>query len=106
MKITEIKYIKSLVPNMSCGTGYSEPDKFHIICDNGFETDVWIDIWYRTEKDIPKCFKEGLGKYFENIENFNKAFEMYKSEIKKLKVVLGFGWIKIKKYKLKYNITL
>ena len=85
MKITEIKYIKSLVPNMSCGTGYSEPDKFHIICDNGFETDVCIDIYYRTEDDIPECFKEGLGKYFKNIENFNEAFEMYKSEIKKTK---------------------
>ena len=45
MKITLIKFIEHFRPNCSCGTGYSEPDKFHVICDTGFETDVWIDIY-------------------------------------------------------------
>ena len=39
MKITSIAFIKHLMPNCGSGTGYSEPDKFHVVCDTGYETD-------------------------------------------------------------------
>ena len=82
MKITKIEYIKTLKPNMSCGTGYSEPDKFHIICDTGYETDIWIDIWYLTEDSAEKEFVNSLKRKFGNIENIPEAFEMYKNTLK------------------------
>ena len=37
MKITDIKFIKRIVPQGSSGTGYSEPDVFEITFDNGFK---------------------------------------------------------------------
>lgn len=41
MKIVSIKYLETLIPNMSSGTGYSESDKFHIVCDeNLYANDI------------------------------------------------------------------
>lgn len=79
MKITSIKFIKHLRPNCSCGTGYSEPDKFHVTCDTGFETDIWVDIWYRSITSWGKEFYDGIYEVFPNgsISNFKEAFEMY-----------------------------
>jgi len=79
MKIIKITYIKTLVPNMSCGTGYSEPDKFHVICDTGFETDIWIDIWYRSTDDWKKEFYNRIYRIFsdDSVSNFEEAFIMY-----------------------------
>jgi len=79
MKITSITFIKHLMPNCSCGTGYSEPDKFHVICDTGFETDVWVDIWYRPMTAWRKEFYNGIYRTFPDgcVENFKEAFEMY-----------------------------
>ena len=82
MKITKIEYIKTLVPNMSCGTGYSEPDKFHITASTGYETDIWIDIWYLTEDSAERKFVESLNRYFDNVENIPEAFEMYKDALR------------------------
>ena len=82
MKITSIKFIEHFIPNCSCGTGYSEPDKFHVICDTGFETDVWIDIWYRN--DIHKAFNEDIYRVFpeNSIDNIDEVFNMYLKELK------------------------
>jgi hypothetical protein len=79
MKITSIKFIKHLTPNCSCGTGYSEPDKFHVTCDTGFETDVWIDIWYRPFTSYKKEFYDGIHDKFPegSVSNFKEAFGMY-----------------------------
>ena len=85
MKITKIEYIKTLIPNMSCGTGYSEPDKFHITCNTGYETDIWIDIWYLTEDSAERKFVESLNRYFDKVENIPEAFEMYKEALRKTK---------------------
>lgn len=83
MKIIKFKYIKTLRPNMSCGTGYSEPDKFHIICDNGYETDIWIDIWYLTEDNAEKEFVKSLNEKFgDSIDNIPEAFEIYKDALR------------------------
>ena len=93
MKITKIEYIKTLRPNMSCGTGYSEPDKFKITCDDNlykndiwhedsFEKEIWIDIWYLTEDSAEKEFVKSIKRNFGNIENFPEAFEMYKEALR------------------------
>jgi len=83
MKIKSFDYIKRDVPNMSCGTGYSEADHFHITCDNGFETNVTIDIWYLTEKSSEQEFVKVMHKTFGNeLENLPEAFEMYKQALR------------------------
>lgn len=83
MKITSITFIKHLRPNCSCGTGYSEPDKFHVTCDTGFETDVWVDIWYRPMTAWREEFYDGIYRVFPNdsVSNFKEAFEMYLDEL-------------------------
>jgi len=34
-KIVSFKKLEHIVPGSSCGTGYSEPDKFEVTLDNG-----------------------------------------------------------------------
>ncbi len=46
MKITSIKLDKHIIPEGSCGTGYSCPDKFTITTSNGNNIILYIDIWY------------------------------------------------------------
>ena len=83
MKIKSFDYIKRDVPNMSCGTGYSEADHFHITCDNGFETDVTIDIWYLTEESSKQEFITTMYETFgSKLENLPEAFEMYKQALR------------------------
>lgn len=82
MKINSFEYIKTNRPNMSCGTGYSEADHFHVVCDNGFETNVTIDIWYLPESLATLTFKEVMTLTFGNeLENLPEAFEMYKQAL-------------------------
>ena len=83
MKITKIEFIKHIVPMGSCGTGYSEPDKFHIYGDNGLETDILVDIWYKQEKYVKREFIKGLRLAgWDNCENIDEAFEMYVHALK------------------------
>ena len=78
MKIIKIEFIEHIVPNGSCGTGYSEPDKFHIYGDNGLETNILVDIWYKQEKYVKREFINGLRwAGWDNCENIDEAFEMY-----------------------------
>jgi hypothetical protein len=58
MLIKSIRYIGFLRPDVSCGTGYSEPDKFHVVYDTGLETDVWVDIWNLPEECVRSAFLE------------------------------------------------
>ena len=81
MKIVSIKLLEHIVPNCGSGTGFSEPDKFHITCDDGTERDVWIDIWCWPKNGIKKMFLEGIGEHFNGIKNIDEAWEMYVSEI-------------------------
>lgn len=92
MKILKIEYIKSFIPSGSCGTGYSEPDKFHIVCDKNLyendiwhedsnETDIWIDIWYLPENLVKGRFIKDIKKVLGDIENIDEAFELYKQAL-------------------------
>ena len=82
MKITKIEFVEHLMPNSTCSTGYSEPDKFHITASTGYETDIWIDIWYLTEDSAEKKFIESLNRYFDKVENIQEAFKMYKDALR------------------------
>ena len=83
MKITKIEFIEHIVPNRSCGTGYSEPDRFHIYGDNGLETNILVDIWYKQEKYVKREFINGLRwAGWDNCENIDEAFEMYVNSLK------------------------
>ena len=82
MKITDIKFIKRIVPQGSSGTGYSEPDVFKITFDNGFKTECLIDCWYRP--DDRQVFAEAIERLALNnmicIDNIEEAYQMYKDE--------------------------
>jgi hypothetical protein len=82
MKITDIKFIKRIVPNGSSGTGYSEPDVFEVTFDNGFKTECLIDCWYRP--DERKVFVEAICDLAMNkilfVDNIEEAYQMYKEE--------------------------
>lgn len=93
MKIVKIEFLEHLVPNCSCGTGYSEPDKFKITCDQNLyendiwhkdsnEKEIWIDIWYRTQDMIKPIFIKEIKEHIGDIENIDEAFEMYLKELK------------------------
>lgn len=82
MKITEFKFVEHIVPKGSCGTGYSEPDKFHVITDTGFETDIYVDIWYRPKESIYEEFLRAINRKFEKVDNLYEVWEMYKQEMK------------------------
>lgn len=82
MKITDIEFIKRIVPKGSSGTGYSEPDVFEITFDNGFKTECLIDCWYRP--DERQVFAEAIGNLAMNnvlfVNNIEEAYQMYKDE--------------------------
>lgn len=81
MLIKSVKYVDSLQPNGCSSTGYSEPDRFHVTCDNGVEKDVWIDIWYLPEESVKDAFIKGINVIFQDVTNIDEAFEMYKSAL-------------------------
>lgn len=82
MNITDIKFIRHIVPNGSSGTGYSEPDVFEVTFDNGFKTECLIDCWYRP--DDRQVFAEAIERLALNnmifIDNIEDAYQMYKDE--------------------------
>lgn len=82
MKITNIEFIRHIVPNGSSGTGYSEPDVFEITFDNGFKTKCLIDCWYRP--DDRQVFVEAICNLAMNnvlfVDNIEEAYQMYKEE--------------------------
>lgn len=82
MNITDIKFIKHIVPKGSSGTGYSEPDVFEITFDNGFKTKCLIDCWYRP--DDKEVFVEAISNLAMNnilfVDNIEEAYQMYKDE--------------------------
>lgn len=82
MNITDIKFIRHIVPKGSSGTGYSEPDVFEITFDNGFKTKCLIDCWYRP--DDRQVFAEAISNLaLDNmlfIDNIEEAYQMYKDE--------------------------
>ena len=92
-KIISFKKLEHVVPSGSCGTGYSEPDKFEVTLDNGKKYTVWIDVWYRTFDRFKEEFLYGMDhveeddgyhiiKVFDDY-NVDEAFEMYVDELLK-----------------------
>ena len=85
MKITKFEHIRHIVPDGSCGTGYSEPDEFEVEYETedevSFKT-ILIDIWYSPCDHIKEIFLQAMKHYFEEeIENLEEAFEMYTKQV-------------------------
>jgi len=82
MKVKSIQFLEHFTPNMSCGTGYSEPDTFEVTLDDDSVHKLVVDIWYRPDDYIYIEFKESFEKKFKNkCENFRDAYIMYVNEI-------------------------
>jgi len=82
MKVISIEYIDRIIPDMSCGTGYSEPDIFEVTFDDGTTENLMVDIWYLPLEFIREEFITSWGKKFEfDVDNLEEAFEMYVDEI-------------------------
>lgn len=87
VNITNIEFIEHIVPKGSCGTGYSEPDKFLIYFDNGQKKKLLVDIWYRDRKQLRGIFEKALIDQFQwhismpgdelYVENMYDAYKMY-----------------------------
>ena len=68
--------------NGSSGTGFSEPDILHVVCDNGYETDITVDIWYMPIGRIRDKFINGISKKINlDEDDLIKAFVLYVKEI-------------------------
>lgn len=85
MEITSFKFVEHLTPNVSCGTGYSEPEKFSVSLDNGEIHDLWVDIWYLSDMEsVKKSFMYSIKDEFgDTCTNVDEAFEMYVKELPK-----------------------
>lgn len=82
MKVVNIKYVKSVIPETSCGTGYSEPDVFNVIFDNNTSAQINIDIWYRHKSNIKPIFYDTFTHRFGDMcDNIDQAWLMYAREI-------------------------
>lgn len=80
MKIKSIKYIKTLIPEGSGGTGYSQPNYFNVVLESGDKRRIKVDIWYIPVEMIRPEFISSLWQLGE-IDNLEQAYEMYVDEI-------------------------
>ena len=85
MRIKSIKFIEHIVPNMSCGTGYSEPDKFEVTLTNNIKFFIYPDIWYVPNEYIKEQFVKSLNNAIleGSFDNIDEAYEMYLKELEK-----------------------
>lgn len=56
-EVIKIEHIEYICPNGSCGTGYSQPDKFKFYLDNGKTFTKLIDTWYCPKSVIAEICK-------------------------------------------------
>ena len=85
MKITNIEFIDHIKPEgCSCGTGYSEPDKFKITFDDGDTDTLFVDIWYVSSSNlIRRNFNDAIkNRYKEFPTNMDEAFLIYKESLR------------------------
>ncbi len=81
-KIKSITFIKHIVPNSSCGTGYSEPDMLGIELEDGTKTTIFVDTWYRPKNDTKQIFIKSLTDKVGECENCEDAYNMYLNSLK------------------------
>ena len=89
MTIKNIKFLEHIRPNISCGTGYSEPDKFEVETTKGIKYNIYVDTWYVSdEADIKKIFIRALKYHIleGDIDNIEEAYKMYQREMKNMKL--------------------
>lgn len=98
-KIISITFKEHIKPNMSCGTGYSEPDEF-IVEIEGIERtySLYVDIWYKPTDKIKEEFIKSVKHDFYRLgdcENIDEAFEMYVTTMKENKHFANVNLLKL-----------
>ena len=89
LEIKSIEFIEHYRPNMSCGTGYSEPDIFEIEFSDGTKHKFYVDIWYRPRNCIRGIFEKELKYQFKQFI-FDNVYDGYKMYLESLKDY--YGW--------------
>lgn len=74
-KVIEVRYKETIVPNMSCGTGYDEPSIYEVVLDNGEVLEKTLYDWYRPYEDTARNIKDIC--YGMPIMNPSDAFAMF-----------------------------
>lgn len=86
-KIVGFTYLSTFRPNMSCGTGYSEPSQYEVeieLSDGSRITEkVWIDLWYRPSESVYGEYREGIKSLIKKygIKNYDEAFYLFFQEV-------------------------
>ena len=78
--VEEIEFVEKIIPQSSCGTGYSEPTTYRIFYDDGTFDKVIIDSWCVPKKKLRTTFLETIISNNLKIKNLDEAFEMFKTE--------------------------
>lgn len=73
-RVMEVNHVKTICPNMSSETGYSEPDVFKFKYDTGESVTRIIDVQCRPHDVVAQTCKECC--YSLPILNSGEAFEM------------------------------
>lgn len=85
--IKSIKYVKTPAPEGGSGAYSSIPDKYHIVYDDGTETDTNINIWHKPVEELLKLYLFGINErhrlslHSEMITNVVECFEEWVDEI-------------------------
>ena len=58
--VEEIEFVEKIIPQSSCGTGYSEPTTYRIFYDDGTFDKVIIDSWCVPKKNYEPLFLKQL----------------------------------------------
>lgn len=79
--VKSVEYITTEYPNMSCGTGYSQPSKYKFTYDDDSSEIIKIDTWYVPNNLLRKAFNDGVLMCSSvGIDNPHRAFEMFLEE--------------------------
>lgn len=84
-KVTKVQYKETIVPNMSCGTGYDEPSIYILTLDNGDTVEKTLYDWYRPYESTAKQIKEicyGM-PILNPMDAFTMFFECWKEHLGK-----------------------
>ena len=85
MQIIKVEYKGMFIPKGSCGTGYSESYIYELTGKYNCKYKIYIDIWYRSNDQIPNIIKNEIKNYCWKIDNIDFVYdEIYKDILKKL----------------------
>lgn len=85
MEIVKVEYKGKFIPKGSCGTGYSEPHIYELTNKYNNKYKIDIDIWYKSDDQIPNIIKKEIKDYCWKIDNVDFVYnEIYKDILKRI----------------------